>query len=201
MLNSRCSINRLNLLEISYLTLWRFGRRPQRHSPHSFPQRQVWTRSSSPSLWRCQAWLEPGRSLEEPRERRSRSVCCHWVQELSRHSWSVESVEKRQGSIYWKLTKTDRAVYFYITVSLTNDETQQVIAQVHFWNFPPQPERGKCAERKRSSSRANPTLRKSWLGGGGCASAMKHCHIFACHWNKRHLLMIADGSNRMNAEV
>lgn len=80
----------------SYRTLWRSGRRPRRHSPHSFPRRRVWTHSSSPSLWRCPAWPEPGRSPEEPHGRRSRSACCRWALEPWRRSWSEGSMETRE---------------------------------------------------------------------------------------------------------
>lgn len=82
------------------LLLWRAAWRPPLLSRHSCPQRRRWRRNSSPSLGLCPPWPGPGRSLEEPPLRRSRSACHHSTLELLMHSWSAGSSrgeEKRRA--------------------------------------------------------------------------------------------------------
>lgn len=82
------------------LLLWISGGRRRHRFLHSSPQRLAWRRSSSPWLWRCPPWPGPGKSLEEPHGRRTRSGCCRLAPGQWRHNWSVESETK--GSVVMK---------------------------------------------------------------------------------------------------
>lgn len=87
----------------SYRFLWRSGWRPPRRSLRNCPLRREWTRSSTPSPWRCPSWPGPGRSLAVPLGRRSRSECCRSALGQWTHSWSGGSGDEEDEEDGWLL--------------------------------------------------------------------------------------------------
>lgn len=72
----------------------------QRRSLHNFPLRLQWRHNSSAWLWQCLPWPVPGRCLEVPHGKRSRSGCYHSVPGLWRHN-SLEGSKKQKDGGRW----------------------------------------------------------------------------------------------------